>query len=239
MKLLLSNTKRFLIKEPNKDFHCKQGLIKAKELKKTKGKITTNKGEEFFILKPEFIDIYHKIKRNAQIITLKDIGVIITETGINKDSKVLDAGAGSGALSCYLAHITKSVTAYELREDFAKTVKTNINYLALKNIKLKLKDIYKGIDEKNINLITLDLPEPWKVIKHSTKALKQGGFLVAYTPQITQALEFTNKAIKTEKFVHVKTKETAEREWALKEKVAKPITPLISHTGFLTFLRKV
>ena len=49
MKLLLSNTKRFLIKEPNKDFHCKQGLIKSKELKKTKGKITTNKGEEFFI----------------------------------------------------------------------------------------------------------------------------------------------------------------------------------------------
>ncbi|MBC8444379.1 methyltransferase domain-containing protein [Candidatus Woesearchaeota archaeon] len=239
MKIIISNTKKFLIKDTLKDFHCKQGLIKAKDLKKTKGKIKTNKGEEFFILKPEFIDLYQKIKRNAQIITLKDIGAIITETGINQNSKILDAGAGSGALSCYLAHIVKSVIAYEIREDFAKTVKTNIQFLDLKNIKLKIKDIYTGIDEKNLNLITLDLPEPWKAIKHAIKALKQGGFLVAYTPQITQALEFTNKAVKTEKFVHIKTKETSEREWALKGKIAKPITPLISHTGFLTFLRRI
>ena len=106
-----------------------------------------------------------------------------------------------------------------------------------KNIKIRKKDIYKGISEKNLDLITLDLKEPWNALSPAHKALKKGAFLVIYTPQITQALSCINK-IKN-KFIHIKTKETAEREWRLEGKIAKPITPLISHTGFLTFLRKI
>jgi tRNA (adenine57-N1/adenine58-N1)-methyltransferase len=235
MKVLISNKKKFLVKEDS-DFHSKYGMINKKDLKKKKA--TTNKGDDFFVLEPEFIDYYERIKRGAQIISLKDIGAIITETGINKESRVLDAGIGSGALTIYLGHICKEVIAYEIREDFAKIAKKNIEKVDLKNIKVEVRDIYEGIDEKNLDLITLDLREPWKAVKHCYKALKRGGFLVAYSPQITQALDFVNEAIE-EGFVLVKVKETAEREWRLKGKVAKPITPLISHTGFLTFLRKV
>lgn len=234
MKLLISNQKKFLVKDTSKDFHTKDGMIKAKDLKKSTAK--TNKGITFSILDPQFIDLHQKIKRNAQIITLKDIGTIITETGINKNSKVLDAGSGSGALSCYLAHIAKEVITYEIKKDAIKTTKENIKFLNLKNIKIKNKDIYKGINEKNLDLITLDLKEPWNALQNAHKALKKGAFLVIYTPQITQALKCVNKA---KKFIHIKTKETSEREWKLEGKIAKPITPLISHTGFLTFLRKV
>lgn len=235
MKVIISKEKKFLVKDTSKDFHTKDGMIKSKDFKKSK--VKTNKKVEFSVLDPQFIDIYGKIKRGAQIISLKDIGAIITETGINKDSKILDAGSGSGALSCYLAHIAKEVITYDIEYNAIKITKENIKSLDLKNIKIKNKDICKGISEKNLDLITLDLKEPWNVLQKAHKALKKGAFLVIYTPQITQALSCINK-IKN-KFIHIKTKETAEREWKLEGKIAKPITPLISHTGFLTFLRKI
>ena len=235
MKIVISKEKKFLVKDTSKDFHTKDGMIKSKDFKKSKAK--TNKGVEFSIIDPQFIDIYEKIKRGAQIISLKDIGAIIAETGINKESKVLDAGSGSGALSCYLAHIVKEVITYDIEDTAIKITKENIKFLDLKNIKIRKKNICKGISEKDLDLITLDLKEPWNALSPAHKALKKGAFLVIYTPQITQALSCVNK-IKN-KFIHIKTKETAERKWKLEGKIAKPITPLISHTGFLTFLRKV
>ena len=235
MKTIISKEKKFLVKDTSKDFHTKYGTISSNDLKKSI--VKTNKGIKFSVLNPQFIDIYEKMKRGAQIISLKDIGAIITETGINKDSKVLDAGSGSGALSCYLAHIVKEVITYDIEKTAIKITKENINSLNLKNIKIKNKDVYKKISEKNLDLVTIDLKEPLNMIDNAYKALKRGGFLVIYTPQITQALKCVNKL--GNKFIHIKTKETAEREWKLEGKIAKPITPLIPHTGFLTFLRKV
>ena len=133
MKIVISKEKKFLVKDTSKDFHTKDGMIKSKDFKKSKAK--TNKGVEFSIIDPQFIDIYEKMKRGAQIISLKDIGAIITETGINNNSKVLDAGSGSGALSCYLAHITKEVITYDIEENAINTTKENIKSLNLKNIK--------------------------------------------------------------------------------------------------------
>jgi len=95
-----------------------------------------------------FIDKYKKIKRGAQILTPKDIGYIITTTGINKKSVVLDAGSGSGALACFLAAIAKKVITYEIREDFIKIVKENKKKLGLKNLKIKQGDVFKEITEK-------------------------------------------------------------------------------------------
>ncbi|MCK5107913.1 MAG: methyltransferase domain-containing protein [Nanoarchaeota archaeon] len=244
MKVLISNKNKFLIKG-DRDFHSKDGMIKKEDLQNlhgkedfSKDKVETNTGVEYSILEPEFLDLYERIKRGAQIISLKDVGAILTETGVGKDSNVLDAGVGSGALSIYLAHFCKSVTAYELREDFAKIARGNIEKVDVKNIKVEVRNIYEGIDEINLDLITLDLREPWKAVKHCAKALRRGGFLVGYTPQITQALDLVNAALE-EGFILVKVKETAEREWKLSGQIAKPITPLISHTGFLTFLRRV
>src|SRR3989338_295761 len=105
-KLLISRNDRFLIKDTTKDFHTKHGFFKKDDLQKAKGsKIVSNTGKEFSIIDPSFIDLYRRIRRGAQIIPLKDIGLIVAETGINKTSKVVDAGAGSGALCCFLANI--------------------------------------------------------------------------------------------------------------------------------------
>ena len=232
--------KTFYIKDVTQDFHCQFGLIKKSDLKKKDGSIIkTNTGKELTIFSPSFIDNYYRIKRGAQIITRKDIGTIIAETGINKNSKVVDAGAGSGALACFLANICKEVTTYDIRDDFIKIVEQNKEFLNLKNLKIKNKNIYEGIEETNIDLITLDLPEPWKAIETAQKALKVGGFLVSYSPTIPQTMDFVNAVNKNKNFIHVKTVELIQREWEIEERKVRPITTQTVHTGFLSFVRRI
>ena len=121
-----------------------QAVNELKEaLKKIKdsGKVRTNKKTTLLAFKPGFIDSFKKIKRAPQIIPLKDVGSIITETGINKTSVVVDAGSGSGALAVILGSIAKKVVSYELREDFAKVASENVKFLKLKNLVILIRII--------------------------------------------------------------------------------------------------
>src|SRR4029450_13142030 len=85
------------------------------------------------------------------------------------------------------------VSGYELREDFAnratKNVATFLGPEALARSSAPRRDVYEGIDETDLDRVVLDLPEPWQVVKHAARALHRGGILVAYTPQITQAVQ--------------------------------------------------
>ena len=237
-KVLMSKSDKFLVKDISNDYHTKHGFVKKEDLK-TKGRAKTNTGKEFSIFNPFFIDLYRKIKRGAQIIPLKDIGLIVAETGISNKSKVVDAGSGSGALCCFLANIAKAVTTYEIREDFIEIVRHNIDFLKLKNVKIANKNIYDGIDEKNVDVIVLDLPEPWKAIEPAKKPLKVGGFLVSYSPTIPQAADFVNRINNDKNFVHLKTSEIIERTWEIDERKVRPLSQQIGHSGFLSFVRKI
>jgi len=237
--LITSEGKKFFVKDTNKDFHTQFGFIKKRDLTKDGKKLKTNTNKEMFIISPRFIDYYKKIKRSAQIIPLKDIGSIITETGINSKSKIVEAGSGSGALACFLTHIAKEVTTYEIRDDFYKIVQENLRFLGLKNVKIKKKSIYEGIDEKNIDVIILDLPEPWKAINSVNKALNIGSFLVNYSPTIPQVMDFVDKIKENGCFVYLKTIEIIEREWDIEARKVRPKSQSIGHSGFLTFVRKV
>lgn len=238
-KILSAGEKWLFVRSLDADYHCQYGFVKKEDLKKKDGSVVkTNMGKEMIIFSPSFIDSYRKIKRGPQIIPLKDIGLIISETGINKNSKILDAGSGSGAVVCFLGNFVKKAITYEIRDDFMEIVKENIRYLGLKNVEVKKKDIYEGIDEKNLDLIVLDLPEPWKV-KDAAQALKIGGFLVSYSPTIPQAMDFVNHILRDKAFVHYKTIEIIEREWEVDERKVRPKSRMIGHTGFLTFVRRV
>jgi len=240
-KVLMNQSgKRFLVKDIGKDMHTQFGYFNKKDLKARSGtKLKTNTGKEFSVFNAYFIDLYRKIKRDAQIIPLKDIGLIVSETGINNKSRVVDAGSGSGALCCFLANIAKEVVTYDIRDDFIQIVKANINFLNLKNVRIKNKNIYDGIDELNVDLIALDLPEPWKAIKNAEKSLKAGGFLVSYSPTIPQVMDFVNEIRKNDNFAYLKTSEITEREWEIEERKVRPRSQQIGHSGFLSFVRRI
>lgn len=239
--LITKQGKKFYVKDSSKDLHTQFGFVKAAELKKAKpgSVLKTNTGKELYVLEPSFVDIYRKIKRGAQIIPLKDIGSIITEMGINPKSKIVDAGAGSGGLSCFLATIAKEVTTYDIRDDFIKIVEKNKEFLDLKNLKIKKGSVYESIDEKNVDVITLDLPEPWEAVDNAEKALKPGGFIMSYSPTIPQVMDFIKAIKENEKLIFLKTIEIIERDWDVDGRKVRPATQKIGHSGFLTFVRKV
>jgi len=240
VRVLVADTgKFFYVKDSSHDYHCQFGVVKAKDLKKKSGDVETNTKKTLRIFNPSFIDHYRKIKRSPQIIPLKDVALIVAETGIDKDSVVVDAGAGSGGLCCFLAHIVREVTAYDIREDFLKVVEKNKEFLELKNLKLKNKSIYDGIDEKDVDIVTLDLPEPWKAIDNAKKALKHGGFLVSYSPTVPQVADFVNAISEDKEFMHLKTVELLEREWEIKGRKVRPLSQQIGHSGFITFIRRL
>ncbi|HLC64720.1 MAG TPA: rRNA adenine N-6-methyltransferase family protein [Candidatus Nanoarchaeia archaeon] len=239
MKVLIQDGEKFFVKDDTKDYHTKFGYIKAKDLKKAGIEVETNLGKKFAVIQPSFVDFYEKIKRGPQIIPLKDIGSIIAETGINKTSKVVDAGTGSGALALMLAYLAKEVTSYEIREDFYRIALSNKEFIGLKNLKLKNKDVYLGIEEKNVDVVTLDLPEPWKAIAPAQEALKVGGFLVSYSPTIPQVMDFVSALKQNPAFVCLKTIEILEREWEADERKVRPMSQQIGHSGFLTFVRRI
>lgn len=216
------------------DFHTQFGFLKERDIKN--GFAGRNKYGNFIVFDANFIDNVHEIKRGPAIINQKDIGLIMATTGIGKDSKVVDAGSGSGHLISYLARIGCEVTSYEINPEFYRIAQENIKNLKLE-VKIKNKDIYLGIDEKNLDLITLDLLSPWKVTSHAEKSLKSGGFLVAYLTNINQVMELVESF--ADKFYLWKVSEVLEREWIVENLKVRPKHHMLAHTGFLVFARKI
>lgn len=237
--LISEKGKAFYVRDLNQDFHTKSGFFRKKDLAKKQGKILSSSKEKYSIIEPLFIDSYKRIKRGPQLIMPKDIGIIIAETGINKAAKVLDLGGGSGALACFLANISKEVVTYEINRDFANIIELNKKFLGIKNLTIKNQDAYKKLDEKDIDLITVDLPEPWNIIENSAKSLKSGGFLACYLPNITQVSRLVSEIKKSKSFAYLKTIELIKREWRIDESIARPEFNMLGHTGFLVFVRKV
>ena len=232
--------KEYFVKDNTQDFHCADGVIKKLDLAKKDGSLVcTNTEKEFVLLTPTFFDCYKRIQRLAQIIPRKDIGLMITETGVGKKSVVVDAGAGSGALAIFLSQIVKKVKTYDVRKDHLTIVQKNCQKLGITNVTIALHDIYTSIPDKNVDLITLDIPEPWKVLDHAAKSLKLGHFLVSYSPTIPQVSDFVAAVKKHPSFIHEKTVEVLLREWEIDERKIRPFSQMMGHSGFLTFIRKI
>ncbi|MFH1332503.1 MAG: methyltransferase domain-containing protein [archaeon] len=235
-KVLIRNNKKYYWKEG--DLHTLAGVVKEEDIKKADKKVKSHQNKEFLIHDANFVDEIKKIKRGPAIMTKKDIGYVIANTGIDKESTVIDAGAGCGVSAMHIARLVKKVISYENEEEFYRIAQKNIEDLEIKNIELKNKDVNQGIEEKEVDLILLDLPEPWKVLQHAEKVLKSGRFLVAYLPTTTQVEELI-KGIEGKDFIQEKVVELIEREWHVEGKKVRPKSKMIGHTGFLVFLRKI
>ena len=243
--LITKDNKKFFIKKEDQDVHTQFGYFPKELIKNAKpgDVLETQTGKKMNILEANFLDRYQKIKRAAQIIPLKDIGAIIAYTGLNSKSIVLDTGAGSGGLSCFLATIVKKVYSLDIRDDHLEIVYKNIESFGLKNIITKKLDIYDENTAKKIkqefDTITLDLPEPWQAIHNVRKLLKVGGYVVSYSPCITQVMKFVEEITSKEDFIHLKTIEIAEKEWYVQGRKVRPKGLSVDHSGFLTFGRKI
>jgi len=240
--LLFSKDEEYLVKISDKKINTKSGMINLGKIKKKKfgDKIKSHLGKTFVIVKPNLQDVLKKMQRFPQIITSKDVGMILVYTGVGPDSLIVDAGSGSGFLAISLANYLNKgkIVTYEKDNKIFKVAKDNIKKSGLKNIILKNKDFVKSVNEKNVDLVTLDLHYPEKAINRAYHILKVGGQLFVYSPTIDELVNVLRKIKKIKGFSYVKVVENIVREWQT-ERTIRPKTMGLMHTGFLIFVRKV
>ncbi len=237
MYTLLSGKRRYIARK-NHMYEVEDFAV-LKDLKEGRRKIGT---KEFFILRSNLYDYMETLKRKAQIITLKDAAYIIARCGIRSGYKVVEGGAGSGAMTTtllYYVYPDGEVYTYEMREDFAKIAKENVERGDFaKNWRLKIGDIRSDVEERNVDAFILDIPDPWNAVEMAKIALRTSGCLMAYVPTFNQ-MERVYKEMDQAGFVDMEACEIIKRNMVVGEKGTRPDNVEVAHTGYMVFGRKI
>jgi len=235
--------KKFYIKEP-KDYNTNFGIIRKEDLVNAKPYdiIKSHLGEEFIVVEENLIDMLKFLKRRTQSTHPKDFGLLVSLTGISSGWRVVELGTGSGVLTAFLANLVKpsgKVYSYEVRKDFYEIAKENLEKLGLINyVELKLRDVIKeGIDERDVDIVISDIPDPFNILDNIYDSLKPSGYFAAFLPNITSVLKllsFNNL------FYLVGIYESIVRAWKYeRENVLRPKNKQLVHTEFLVLMRKL
>ena len=210
--------------------------------------VRTTHGARLRAVRPTLSEFILKMPRGAQVIYPKDIGPILVLADVFPGARVLEAGVGSGALSMALLRavgLDGAVVGYEIREDFAARAVRNVESFLGPGMpyRVEIRDVYEGIDPEHtepggLDRVVLDLPEPWRVVKHAAEALHPGGILVAYNPSIVQVSQL-REALGCAGFGLAETQEVLVRSWHVEGQAVRPDHRMVAHTGFLTSARVV
>jgi tRNA (adenine57-N1/adenine58-N1)-methyltransferase catalytic subunit len=203
--------------------------------------VRTTHGARMRAVRPTLRDYILKMPRGAQVIYPKDIGPILILADIFPGARLLEAGVGSGALSMALLRAVGTggeVVGYEIRDDFAARAAKNVEAFLGPGqpYRVEIRDVYEGIDETGLDRIVLDLPEPWRVVKHATVALRPGGILVSYLPTVGQVARLREE-LDGSPFGLAETMEVLQRTWHVEGQSVRPDHRMVAHTGFLTAAR--
>jgi tRNA (adenine57-N1/adenine58-N1)-methyltransferase len=224
-------------------FHCHSGVVDhALLIGKDEGStVRTTMGARMTAVRPTMSDYILEMPRGAQVIYPKDLGALLVLGDVFPGARILESGVGSGALTMTLLRAvgpTGEVVGYELREDFAGRAQRNVEgYLGPDMpLRVEVRDTYDGIDETDLDRIFLDLPEPWRVVKHALSALRPGGIFVAYLPTILQVARLREE-LEDSPFGMAETIEVMHRGWHIEGQAVRPNHRMVAHTGFLTHAR--
>jgi tRNA (adenine57-N1/adenine58-N1)-methyltransferase len=203
--------------------------------------VRTTLGSRLVAVRPTLSEYVLEMPRGAQVIYPKDLGPILMLADVFPGARVLESGVGSGALTLALLRAvgaTGQVTGYEIRDDFARRAQANIEGFLGTGVPLQVevRDVYAGIELDDLDRVLLDLPEPWRVVKHAEAALHAGGILLAYLPTIGQVARLREE-LSGSAFGMVETLEVLQRTWHVDGQSVRPDHRMVAHTGFLTHAR--
>jgi len=228
-------------------WHSHKGWINHDEIiGKNEGIIIkTNSGTSYQAFRPLLNDYVLSMERGATIVYPKDSAVIVGFADIFPGAHVLEAGAGSGALSITLLRAIGSsgeLTSYEERDDFLSIARNNVrNYFGdiPSNWTLHSGRVEEGKFNGEFDRVVLDMLAPWDVLESAKRALKAGGVLCCYVATTTQ-LSRTAEAIKESgAFSEPESFETMLRNWHHEGLAVRPQHSMNAHTGFLILTRRL
>jgi tRNA (adenine57-N1/adenine58-N1)-methyltransferase catalytic subunit len=206
--------------------------------------VRSSVNEPFLAFRPSMPQLVPNLPRNAQVIYPKDIGSILVWADLFPGARVVEAGVGAGALSMALLRALGNdgqLISYEIRPDFAELAQKNVArfFGAAPHWTVKIGDVAARLDEREIDRVILDLPEPWQVIEPAWAALRPGGILLCYVPTVLQVKSLVDGLRADQRFACIETTETLMRYWHVKGMSIRPQHRMVAHTGFLTSARRL
>jgi tRNA (adenine57-N1/adenine58-N1)-methyltransferase len=231
---------------PSGEFHTHRGAIAHDNvIGLPEGSVVKSaNGDPFLVLRPLLVDYVMSMPRGAQVIYPKDAAQIVHEGDIFPGARVLEAGAGSGAMTCSLLRAVGPegrVVSYDVRADHAEHASRNVATFFGElpgNWELVIADVvdYTGPE---VDRVVLDMLAPWDVLGAVAGALVAGGVLMVYVATVTQ-LSRTVEAMREQQcWTEPRAWETMQRGWHVVGLAVRPQQTMRGHTAFLISARKL
>ncbi|MDT5090880.1 MAG: tRNA (adenine57-N1/adenine58-N1)-methyltransferase catalytic subunit [Mycobacterium sp.] len=231
---------------PGAEFHTHRGYVSHDAvIGAPEGSvIKSTSGDQFLVLRPLLVDYVMSMPRGAQVIYPKDAAQIVHEGDIFPGARVLEAGAGSGAMTCSLLRAVGPagrVISYELRADHAEHAERNVaTFFGERppNWDLVIADVADFTGEQ-VDRVVLDMLAPWEILGAVATALVAGGVLIIYVATVTQ-LSRTVEALREQQcWTEPRSWETLQRFWDAVGLAVRPEHRMRGHTAFLISTRRL
>lgn len=232
--------------EAGKAFHTHRGALAHDDLigLDEGSVVTSTSNTQYLALRPLLADFVLSMPRGAQVVYPKDAAQIVMMADVYPGARVLEAGAGSGALTCSLLRAvgeTGAVHSWERREDFADIARANVErFFGAPHPAwtLTVGDVAEAAGVE-VDRVVLDMLSPWEVLPVVADALVPGGVLVAYvatTPQLSAVVE----ALRAHgSFTEPRAWECLVRDWHVDGLAVRPDHRMVAHTAFLVTSRRL
>lgn len=203
-------------------------------------------GWDYVVMRPRMVDYVLSMPRGAQIMYPKDIAQVIALGDIRSGMRVLESGAGSGAMSLSLLDAvgeSGKLTTIELRPDFARIAESNATLYYGKRpewwnlLTGDFDSVAKTLDAHSVDRIMLDMLDPWNRLEQAHRVIVPGGVLIAYVTTTTQMSRMAEALRESGVWTEPEIQETLERTWKAQGLAVRPDHAMIGHTGFLIVSR--
>jgi tRNA (adenine57-N1/adenine58-N1)-methyltransferase len=233
--------------ERGKIFHTTKGGIAHDDLIDGPDAVTIrSKGNvEYLALRPLMADYSVSMPRGAAVIYPKDTAQIVTMADIFPGAKVVEAGAGSGALTTALLRavgIDGEVVSFERREDFAEVARKNVSgFFGGEHPawRLEVGDLVESLTETDVDRVVLDMLAPWECVDAAAGALVPGGVFCAYVATTTQLSRVVETLRAHGEFTEPRAWESLVRDWHVEGLAVRPGHRMQGHTAFLVTARRM
>ncbi len=237
---------------PGASFHTHQGALSHDDVigGPDGNVVRSSGGTPYVVFRPLLADFTLAAKRGAAVVYPKDAAQIVAFADVFPGARVLEAGAGSGALSCWLLRAVGevgTVTSVERRADFAEIARRNVEQFfggAPPAWRLVIGEFGTGaapagLDPASLDRVILDMLAPWDCLPAAGEALAPGGLACCYVATTTQ-LSRTVEALRAHGgFDEPAAWESLVRGWHVEGLAVRPEHRMVGHTGFLVTARRL
>ncbi|MER0090653.1 MULTISPECIES: tRNA (adenine-N1)-methyltransferase [unclassified Corynebacterium] len=231
-------------------FHSHKGIINHDDIvgMDEGSVIESTLGSSFLLFRHLMVDHVLSMPRGAAVIYPKDAAQILVEGDIFMGARVLEAGAGSGALSMSLLRAVGPeghVYSYEIRDDHLEYAVDNVEeYFGSRPEwwSPRLGDLGEVTAEDlggPVDRIILDMLEPWENLETVRDLLIPGGVFMTYVATVPQLMKVMEGIRELQCFTEPKAWESLVREWKVEGLATRPEHRMNAHTAFLIWTRRL